>query len=268
LALLFSRQYFLPAFFLTTVAFDTHGAAPPATALCLLAAYASIALAGPALEALIARERPATAFGGGGLVLVLLFLLIWQVPLDPTVGASPLHVLPAEHRAAMEWAAANTPPGSRFLVVSGEPFWSLDITSEWFPALAGRPSLATAQGSEWLEGRNGFKNTAQRHLDLAKCEQETADCLAKWSAATSLTFSHVYVVKPPVVTGGRLVRDRPAALRNSLGSSDEYRLVFDGAGAQIFERQPHLSFGSSEEFKVVQMLPGPLCVEVSLMRRW
>src|SRR5205807_9507407 len=63
----------------------------------------------------------------------------------PALGA-----LTKDQRTATAWMAANTPPGSQVIVVSGIGAWPDDMISEWFPALAERVSVATPQGYEWM----------------------------------------------------------------------------------------------------------------------
>lgn len=52
-------------------------------------------------------------------------------------------------RAAMAWIRANTPPESRFILITPAEAWFFDRIAEWFPYLARRRSLTTAQGLEW-----------------------------------------------------------------------------------------------------------------------
>jgi hypothetical protein len=53
------------------------------------------------------------------------------------------------NRRALAWIRDNAPADSRFVVVTPAPSWYSDRIAEWFPYLAGRESLTTAQGQEW-----------------------------------------------------------------------------------------------------------------------
>lgn len=67
------------------------------------------------------------------------------------VNQSPLlDSLSRADQQAMAWVKANTPAGSRFLVIPSS-YWQADSISEWFPALTDRTSLLTVQGTEWTD---------------------------------------------------------------------------------------------------------------------
>jgi len=53
-----------------------------------------------------------------------------------------------DDREAMQWVRQNTPPGARFLLITGKEQPLGDLAQEWFPVLSGRQSLTTIQGLE------------------------------------------------------------------------------------------------------------------------
>jgi hypothetical protein len=61
-----------------------------------------------------------------------------------------LHPLGRDQRAAMAWIASRH-PGEPHLILAGVPWW-YDASAEWFPVLAGAPSVNTLQGREWMPG--------------------------------------------------------------------------------------------------------------------
>jgi hypothetical protein len=139
-----------------------------------------------------------------------------------------------ETRDAMAWAEENTSPTDSFLVITGRA-WYHDYAGEWFPALTGRASVATIQGREWL---GDFGNEVEHHADLQYCTDKDVSCIDRWERRAKTGFTYVYVSResPPEL------RDRDldeccAQLRQSMLSSDEYRLVFQNSVATIFERQ-------------------------------
>ena len=136
---------------------------------------------------------------------------------------------------AMHWVAASTPPDSRFAVVSADG-WSVDRTSEWFPVLAGRKSVATVQGTEWLAGGR-FTRQQGDFLALQKCANLPSACLDQWAAQTNNPFDYVYITKiPPRVE--RQSNDACCAfLRAALNDDAHYSAVYDGDGATIFQRR-------------------------------
>jgi hypothetical protein len=131
--------------------------------------------------------------------------------------ATALRPLPAEDRAAMEWAARMTPAGARFAVVPSTGWW-VDATSEWFPALAERESVATPQGYEWVEG--AFAERLELHGALAGCRDADAACLA--GALEGREVTHVLV--PSGCCG---------ALNTSLRASPDWAVLYDAGGALI-----------------------------------
>jgi Dolichyl-phosphate-mannose-protein mannosyltransferase len=151
--------------------------------------------------------------------------------------ADQLGTLPADERAAMAWIARVTPPASRFAVVTGER-WAGDRSSEWFPALAERISVATVQGYEWL-GQNAFRAQVVRYDALQACARQTADCLQAWGAESGTPFSHVYVPKRPVAqfVARAASDDCCAALRAALAADPRYQRVYDGPGAVVYARR-------------------------------
>jgi hypothetical protein len=157
------------------------------------------------------------------------------------VSASSLDSpLPAQERAAMAWVAQNTPSTSQFLVITGES-WYIDRSGEWFPDLAGRESVATVQGSEWLSNKPFAEHVAQ-YNDVQECTDQPTSCLDTWSQQTGTRFDYVYVSKTAPsgssqgsnknVTGSA----HHFALEYSLKSDSAYTLVFENEGAAIFKR--------------------------------
>ena len=120
----------------------------------------------------------------------------------------------------MQWIATHTAVDSSFLVVTKYGFWE-DRTSEWFPVLAHRLSLATVQGYEWIP--NAFFQRWNRFDALQECA------------------THVYLRKGM----GKLdffkneIEQCCGWLQRSLESSADYELVYDGAGAAVFSHTVH-----------------------------
>ncbi len=147
---------------------------------------------------------------------------------------SPLHALSPQARDAMQWVRAQTPADARFLIVNASG-WNDEPTIEWFPALADRVSMTTAMGREWT-GTGAYQRKADQNQALQECADATARCLAEWSARTGIRFTYAYLPKGPIM--GVVSRtDCCGALRESLRSSPDYSVVYDGPGATIFRRR-------------------------------
>lgn len=125
---------------------------------------------------------------------------------------------------AMTWVSENTPSDATFLVITGEqPL--LDPTSDWFPALTGRKSLATVFGYEWINDGQ-FAQRVEHYESLQECRGQTTACLESWVKATGLKFTHVYIHRDTDFS----------PLRTDLMNATDYRLLYDNNGTSIFER--------------------------------
>ena len=113
-------------------------------------------------------------------VIVMGALMCWLCFLSVAVQSKPVGLSRAD-LAAMQWARLNTPKGARFLVIPLQS-WELDMRGEWFPALAERASVLTAQGAEWLPD-NRFTTLRDRHAAVYQRR-------ASWREIESWTTSH------------------------------------------------------------------------------
>lgn len=96
-------------------------------------------------------------------------------------------------REAMDWVRENTPASSRFLVLTGTSSVSCDSVLEWFPALTGRQSILTIQGTEWTQGGN-FNNYVVSTYGVQKClSGGDASCLD--AAITPSAYDYIYISK-------------------------------------------------------------------------
>jgi hypothetical protein len=164
-----------------------------------------------------------------GLAAVLLYGGVASLLSDDRFESATavLDHLDARDRAAMAWVTVHTPPDARVLVVSGEP-WYADRYSEWFPVLAARHSVATAQGYEWLPAA-AFQRQKKAFNQAQACAHAGAECLDRWEAPGAGVFTHLYVPKAD--------EDCCAALARSLASDPRWVLAYDGPGARVFARR-------------------------------
>jgi hypothetical protein len=65
-------------------------------------------------------------------------------------------VLGTEEFKAIGWVNANTKATDNFLILDEQSNPLLSPFTEWFPALTDRRSIATIQGTEWLEGNRHY----------------------------------------------------------------------------------------------------------------
>ena len=231
------RAWLLPVWLLAALVLDQRaGGNIAAVPLAMLAAVAIVDAVVPAALGITAaaggRAAPRwlmpAVFGVIAAYAVLSALLTGPMLLAPTSDAE---------QQAMAWPAENTDPSSRFLVISGDR-WFADRTSEWFPVLSHRQSVATAQGYEWVTG-GAFAKRVEAYDEAQECAQKDSACLEAWRRATGTEFEYVYV--PKLAPRAYLFAVDPqeccAALRAALRADPAYRVVFEGDGATIFERR-------------------------------
>jgi hypothetical protein len=114
---------------------------------------------------------------------------------------------------AMAWAKDNTPPESRFIVITGGTLGDEDIVTDWFPTLAGRTNIATTRSSELLNGVD-FENRVQNYQQLQACVGQRAVCIEDIVPSAPIP---TYVYLSPQVQG---------RLRAALLQDATYDLVY------------------------------------------
>ena len=242
------RRFVLPGWLLATAlldarAFGTVGSVP----LALLAAVAFTDIVWPIVtRATPLRLRslagtlevrsvlpPATVFPAVVIGSLMLYTLLTAMVSTPRT----LTGMSVDERAAMSWSAANTPAGSRFLVVTADQ-WALDRTSEWLPALTGRVSVTTPQGYEWTRDR-GFGERLAAYNELQNCANDGSTCIDTWASERAVGFDYLYIPKlaPRSTLNVEDEAECCGALRASLRGDARYETVFDGPGATIFRRR-------------------------------
>jgi Dolichyl-phosphate-mannose-protein mannosyltransferase len=236
------RRFLLPVWLVAVLLVDATAAPTDATIpLALLAAIGLVDIVLPAL----AHAATVASDASGGLALlgsrparltliVVAGLAFLGATYRPLEVSSMDHTLPSDVRASMAWVAANTPADATFAVVTGRD-WFSDNVSEWFPALAGRRSVATVQGYEWL-GNSGWWRRQDLDADLQACAAGTDTCLATWMRRYGVAPAYVYLPKGQI--GGPLsAGDCCGALRQTLAVSPDYLVAYDGPGATIFKKR-------------------------------
>jgi hypothetical protein len=141
-------------------------------------------------------------------------------------------------RNAMQWIKENTPTGSAFLVITGEPNGFCDSTSEWFPALTNRQSLATLQGNEWLKGNN-FGEFIGDIQSLQTCGKEGLDCLTREANHFTPDFDFLYISLDTPTSDCNLTSasDLTRSLILELEHSDQFQPVFVSDNAIVFKKK-------------------------------
>ena len=182
-------------------------------------------------------ERQMTETLNTGVKIILAALLIFTLVnnlLSYYLPDSPLISLNQENRLAMQWAQKNTEPDSRFLIIDFPSSWSTDLVSEWFPALALRKSLLTAQGEEWLPG-NVHSQTIDALAELDACRLSGTLCLTQWSEKWGMQYEYVYFTSD--AQAGQQPAQYTSVLEAQMFTDPGYKLAYQSEDVRIFQKK-------------------------------
>jgi hypothetical protein len=226
LAALFSPLAFLPLWLALDLLIEPRGALRTASLeMALLSAYA-VFWCFDRLRAWSPLERRGM-FIGRLMTAVIILLVAASLFNGMVIGMrlSNYHALTEADRQAFAWIRAHVPPSARFLLLTPQDIFMAPAL-EWFPSLAGRVSLLTIQGTEWLsDPARDFTARYQQYLALQPCLETGPDCLANWSAAHGLPFDYVYI---------SLAFGEASPLYTEMAQSSDYDLVYDAPMVKIF----------------------------------
>ena len=160
-------------------------------------------------------------------VFIGFFLLYGMI--NASVAASNINrqlTLTSRDLQAFAWVKANTPPESRFILITqGRPL--NDSASEWFPVIAERHSLATIFGYEWVnDGLFGAR--VEQYQELQTCMMQDIACLKQWALTFDQEFSYIYLQKPRGNTSAQ------TPLHISLASSTDFESIYASENVVIF----------------------------------
>jgi hypothetical protein len=169
----------------------------------------------------------ASMYSGAPLIAALLTLGLVGSLAAPLRDGTPLVPLSAGDRVAMRWI--STQPAARYAVISGEN-WGWDETSEWFPQLTGRVSVATVQGLEWTS--TDWDKTVSRYRELQGCSSQNVNCLLGWMTDFGVP-EYVYVSgrREAVLAGGGACC---AAIVIAMQHDSHFAEVYSKQGVNVF----------------------------------
>jgi hypothetical protein len=189
------RDYLLPLWMAIPFFVEGRSAAGPAAIpLAMLAAVGLAEVVLPALQASGGSEAGRSSDRIPPLErIILIYLSLYLVFSTYQFGyqLSRATLYPPD-REAMEWVSQNTPSDARFLVLTGTTSVSCDSVLEWFPALTGRKSLYTVQGTEWTLGGD-FSAFVKNTYGVQACMNEDSSCMDE--AVSPSEYDYVYVSK-------------------------------------------------------------------------
>jgi hypothetical protein len=235
---LIRRDFLLPLWMAIPFFVEGRSAAGPAAIpLAMLAAVGLVDVIFPALQASVKKDAEQSNQISSVERNVLFYLLLYLVFSAYQFGfqLSAATVYPPDEEA-MYWARDNTPEGSRFLVMTGTDSVSCDSVTEWFPALTGRQSLFTVQGTEWTKGES-FGAFIKDENDLQGCYSEGPSCVD--DLIDSSEYDYVYLSKTLRVENCRPIsstRIFPHFMEN-VRSENRYEIVYETDGVMIYKER-------------------------------
>jgi hypothetical protein len=234
------RQFFLPAWFVLL-----HTVEPRGGTLFMMMPLAMAA--GSCLDDIIlpaltldGASQPATRqtasvpaaawlgqiLQGRGQALFLGFLVVYGCLAAYAVGANIQRefTLNTHDQKAFEWVRVHTPLDARFALVT-QALPLRDASSDWFPALANRRSIATVFGMEWVRSAD-FAARIELNSTLQACAHKDTECLKSWAEEQEEPVDYVYLRDDGT--------DSRTALGESLAISSDFELVYSDEGLAIY----------------------------------
>ncbi|HZM21014.1 MAG TPA: glycosyltransferase family 39 protein [Anaerolineales bacterium] len=233
------RDYLLPLWMVIPFLVEGRSAAGPAAIpLAMLAAVGLIDVVVAALQSKGSTEAQSADRVSSVERSVLLYVFLYLIFSTSQFGLQLSHAtLYQPDREAMNWARQNTPANSRFLVLTGTSSVSCDSVLEWFPALTGRQSIFTVQGTEWTKGPE-FNDYVRSTYVVQECLPEgDASCLDE--AVSRSAYDFIYLSKTLRVDNCVLLdfqRTFPYFLEH-MHADESFETIFESEGVIIFGKQ-------------------------------
>ena len=236
---LIHRDYLLPLWLAIPFLVEGRSAAGPATIpLAMLAAIGLVDVVLTAIQPKVGNEVPQSdqlsSVERNSLIYIMLYLIFSTSQFGLQLSNATLY---PPDREAMYWARENTPPDSRFLVLTGTSSVSCDSVLEWFPALTGRQSIYTVQGTEWTKGAE-FNDYVRSTYAVQEClTSDNATCLD--AAVSRSAYDFIYLSKTLRVDNCVLLdlqRTFPYFLEH-MRLDDGFKVIYETDGAIIISQQ-------------------------------
>lgn len=241
---LLRRDYLLPLWMVIPFFVEGRSApGPAAIPLAMLAAVGLVDVVLAAMQAWAAKARPAESptdpeevqSSERNIFIYLLVYLLFSA-YQFGMGLSNATLYPPD-REAMSWVRENTPVEARFLVMTGTTSVSCDSVLEWFPALTGRQSIYTVQGTEWTQGKN-FNDYVVSTYSVQKC-LSTGDVSCLNEAIGRSQYDYVYISKVLQVNNcGALSLPRTFPLfLESMHAAPDFHAIYETDNVAVFEKK-------------------------------
>jgi hypothetical protein len=231
LAVLAGKKFLLPIWLALPFFVDPRSAGGMALIpMSLMAAYAFDQVLAPALLSL--RQKEGTWLADRFVTLTMFAMAFYLFFNSAVFGLGlPGGSLSTADRKTIAWVDENIPPGSDFLLLTGEQYSMKDPFQEWFPALTAQHSQTTLQGAEWTLGADFFPFYGEL-VALQHCAD--VGCVEAWGKRTGLERKYLLIKVLPAGSASPL-RGSLELLLDSVRTSGQYDLIYESENAVIFE---------------------------------
>ncbi len=219
------RDYLLPVWLALPFLLAGRGAANLAVIpLSMLAAIGFVKVVLTALQPAPASEADVSSVERGVFMGLLLYLVFSTSQFSAQLSSATLY---PPDRMAMEWVGRQTSSDSRFLVLTGTTSVACDSVLEWFPALSGRKSIYTVQGTEWTKGA-GFNAYVKSTYGVQQCYSD-GDMACLDAEISRAEYDYIFISKflrtdncMPIASA-----NSPAFFLESLQSDSGFEVVYE-----------------------------------------
>ena len=231
LAVLAAKKFLLPIWMVLPFFVDPRSAGGMALIpITLMAAYGFDQVLAPALLSL--RQKEGIWLDDRFVTLTIFGMAFYLFFSSAVFGLGlPNGSLSAADRETIAWVDENIPPGSNFLLLTGEQYSMKDPLQEWFPALTEQHSQTTLQGKEWTLDADFFPFYGEL-VALQHCSD--VSCVEVWGERTGLEYRYLLIKKLPAGSSSPL-RGSLALLLDSIRNSDGFEIIYETEDEVIFE---------------------------------
>lgn len=221
------KEFLLVAWVLSSLIFDPRGGLP--VSIFPFSMMAAVALAegiGSQMSGSINTSSWLDVLSGwSGRLFWGFFILLFTYNAFQVSNTLSFQRLNSEERKSIEWVKKNIAPESQFLILDQQGNPLLSPLTEWFPALSERRSIATIQGTEWLNGSDHYAMKISAIREVHECLYQGVGCLTRTQGQLADRYDYI------LLSGGEYF-----PLLTELSASTDFLLIYESGNIHIFKK--------------------------------